>query len=84
MLSLEAMKAFDRLECSYSWYVLEVMGFGRTFINLVKTYQRGDNSANRESLMTVVNLTTHSVCLLLLTCHHVSPEAPLRKGVKSG
>lgn len=33
--------------------------------------------------MSVVNLTAHSVCLLL-PCHHVSGEAPLRKGVTSG
>lgn len=37
VLSLDAMKAFVQLEWSYLWSVLEAMGFGGTFIGLVKT-----------------------------------------------
>lgn len=37
VLLLDALKAFDRLEWSYLWSVVEVMGFGSTFIGMIKT-----------------------------------------------
>lgn len=36
LLSLNATKAFDRLEWSFLWSVFDVMGFGNTFIGMIK------------------------------------------------
>lgn len=36
VLSLDAMKAFDCLEWPFLWSVLEFMGFGLSFINMIK------------------------------------------------
>lgn len=36
VLSLDAEKAFDRLEWAYLWEVLHTFNFNRTFINLIK------------------------------------------------
>ncbi len=37
ILSLDAQKAFDQLEWEYLWTVLEHMGLGSNFINMIKT-----------------------------------------------
>lgn len=36
VFSLDAMKAYDRLEMPYMWAVLENFGFGPTFLNMIK------------------------------------------------
>ena len=36
VLSLDAEKAFDRLEWEYLWYTMKTMAFGDTFINMLK------------------------------------------------
>ena len=36
VLSLDAMKAFDCLEWPFLWSVLQCMGFGRLFIDMIK------------------------------------------------
>lgn len=36
VLSLDVMKACDQLEWPYLWSVLDRMGFGATFMNLIK------------------------------------------------
>lgn len=37
IFSLDAEKAFDRLEWGYMWAVLEQLGFGTTFVNMIRT-----------------------------------------------
>ena len=36
VLSVDAERAFDRLEWSYLWYTMNNMGFGSTFMNMLK------------------------------------------------
>ncbi len=38
IFSLDAEKAFDRLEWNYMWAVLQCFGFGEHFISTIKTY----------------------------------------------
>ncbi len=38
VFSLDAEKAFDRLEWNYMWAVLQCFGFGEHFISMIKTY----------------------------------------------
>ncbi len=37
VFSLDAEKAFDRLEWNYMWAVLQCFGFGEHFISMIKT-----------------------------------------------
>ncbi len=37
VFSLDAEKAFDRLEWNYMWAVLQCFGFGERFISMIKT-----------------------------------------------
>lgn len=43
-MSLDAMKAFDRLEWSYLWAVMETMGLGKGLIHMVKVLYAAPSS----------------------------------------
>ncbi len=43
VISLDAEKAFDRLEWNYMWAVLQCFGFGEHFISMIKMH-RNENS----------------------------------------
>ena len=43
-LLLDAMTAFDRLEGPFLWSVLEFMGIGMPFINIIKVLYKKSNS----------------------------------------
>ena len=45
ILGVDQEKAFDRVELSYTLAILEEMGFGENFINIIKTMYSNINSA---------------------------------------
>ena len=45
ILAVDFQKAFNSLEHSYLWQVLQQMGFGEVFIGMVKTFYKGARSA---------------------------------------
>lgn len=45
VFSLDAEKAFDRIEWDYVWAVLGRMGFGDTFLGMLRTLYKGSSSS---------------------------------------
>ncbi len=72
VFSLDAEKAFDRLEWNYMWAVLQCFGFGEHFISMIKTSTSNDAEAElTKSSKTQITLVT----VFSLGCHLVSASA---------
>lgn len=85
VLSLDAEKAFDRLEWHYLWAVLHHMGFGVNFINMIKTLYAAPSAmvmtGNICSLLFPVGRSSRQGCVLSPLLFILSLE-PLAQAVR--
>lgn len=86
ILSLDATKAFDSLEWDYLWWVLEISGFGPSFIEWVKTLYNGPRvkiKINEYSEMFQLERGTRQGCPLspLLFALAIEPLAIMTRSV---
>ncbi len=81
VFSLDAEKAFDRLEWNYMWAVLQCFGFGEHFISMIKTLYHSPAASvitgNIISPSFPLQRGTRQGCLLspLLFCLSLEPLA---------